>query len=162
MRLISPCLSHPLMPGLILCLVLLSYSTLAYSANEIKPFTTDGCSAFPNGTIEQQSLWVNCCIRHDLAYWQGGEYKERLAADKALQSCVAKVGEPELAKLMLAGVRIGGSPYYPTGFRWGYGWAYPRGYSPVTNEEKKEIQEKLKMLELMIQSISTELNKSVD
>jgi len=95
---------------------------------EIKPFTTDGCSSFPDGNIEQQSLWVNCCIRHDLAYWKGGTYEEKLQADKSLESCVTEVGEPEIAAIMLAGVRVGGSPFFPTSYRWGYGWSYPRGY----------------------------------
>lgn len=127
---------------------------------ELKPFTTDGCSAFPNGTIDQQSLWANCCIRHDLAYWQGGTYDQRLAADKSLEHCVAQVGEPKIAKLMLAGVRVGGSPYFPTSYRWGYGWPYPRGYKPLTADDKVEIQQKLEMLEIMIQSISRELDLS--
>jgi hypothetical protein len=133
--------------------------SIACSA-ELKPFTSDGCSSFPDGTIDQQSLWANCCIRHDLAYWQGGTYDQRLAADNSLEQCVAQVGEPKIAKLMLAGVRVGGSPYFPTSYRWGYGWPYPRGYKALTAEDKVEIQQKLKMLEIMIQSISQELDLS--
>ena len=85
-------------------------------ADEIKSFTTDGCNSFPNGTLKQQSLWVNCSIRHDLTYWKGGSYVEKLESDKALKTCVAKVGEPEIASIMIAGIRIGGSPYsqHPT------------------------------------------------
>lgn len=55
--------------------------------------------------------------------------------------CVSVEGEPEIAKLMLAGVRVGGIPYLPTAFRWGYGWAYPRGYKILTEDEKAEIEE---------------------
>ena len=40
---------------------------------------------------------------------------------------------------MLAGVRVGGSPYFPTSFRWGYGWSYPRWYQALTDEEKMQI-----------------------
>lgn len=137
-------------------IILFCISSLA-TAEEIKPFTTDGCSSFPEGTITQQSLWATCCIRHDLAYWQGGTYEQRLEADKALEACVEQVGEPDIAKLMLAGVRIGGSPYYPTSYRWGYGWSYPRGYKSLTKEETKEVKEKLKMFELLIKSITEEL-----
>ena len=108
-------------------------------AEDIKPFTTDGCSAFPDGTFEQKELWLACCTAHDYAYWQGGTYDERLAADEQLQVCVADVGEPKIAKLMLAGVRVGGSPYFPTSFRWGYGWSYPRLYKALTGEEKAQI-----------------------
>ena len=68
---------------------------------DLKPFTTDGCSAFPNGNIKHQSLWANCCIRHDLAYWKGGTYDERLEADHKLESCVSQVGEPEIAAISI-------------------------------------------------------------
>lgn len=111
----------------------------ALFAENIKPFTSDGCSVFPDGTFEQKELWLSCCIAHDYAYWQGGTYEERLIADKALEECVSKVGEPHIAKLMLAGVRVGGSPYLPTSFRWGYGWPYPRGYKALTDAERKQI-----------------------
>lgn len=144
------------MKGVMMLSVLLSLPVMAAGA-DLKPFTTDGCSAFPNGTLEQQSLWLNCCIRHDLSYWKGGTYDERLAADKALQQCVAQVGEPDIADLMLAGVRIGGSPLFPTPYRWGYGWPYPRGYKNLTAGERQEVKQKLEQFEMMIHSISEEL-----
>lgn len=133
------------------CIVLLIPSILC--AEEIKPFTTDGCSAFPGGTVEQQSLWTHCCIRHDLAYWKGGSYQERLEADEVLSTCVSKVGEPEIAEIMLAGVRVGGSAYLPTPFRWGYGWSFPKKYRRLNDSEKREVQKKLKQFEAMIRSI---------
>jgi hypothetical protein len=113
--------------------------SVSAQAETIAPFTTDGCSIFPDGTYEQKELWLSCCTAHDYAYWQGGTYDERLIADEQLQQCVTKVGEPQIANLMLAGVRIGGSPYLPTSFRWGYGWSYPRFYRPLTAEEKRQI-----------------------
>ncbi len=107
------------------------------SSATIKPFSTDGCSMFPEGTLEHKDLWLNCCLEHDIAYWKGGTYKERKAADLRLRECVAEVGEPAIAELMLKGVRVGGSPYWPTSFRWGYGWPYPRGYTPLSREEQE-------------------------
>lgn len=107
-------------------------------AEEIKPFTSDGCSAFPDGTYEQKQLWLACCTVHDKAYWRGGTYQQRLNADLALKSCVTEVGEPLIAELMLAGVRVGGSPYWPTKFRWGYGWSYPHGYASEPDTEIKK------------------------
>jgi len=104
-------------------------------SDELAPFTSDGCSSFPDGTLKQQELWLDCCVEHDKAYWLGGDYADRLQADKDLEACVGKVGEKAIAKLMLAGVRVGGSPYWPTSFRWGYGWDYPRGYQKPTEEE---------------------------
>ncbi len=141
-------------------LILCVPSTLI--ANELKPFTTDGCSYFPDGTPEQQSLWVNCCIRHDLAYWKGGSYQERVEADHALAQCVARVGQPRVAKIMLAGVRVGGSPYFPTRYRWGYGWPYPRGYQPLNNGERLDVQDRLEMLRVMLQGLSDGLNEALN
>ena len=131
-------------------------------ADELKPFTTDGCSVFPDGTVNQQSLWVNCCIRHDLAYWKGGSYEDKRAADQSLSSCVAEVGEPEIAKIMLAGVRVGGSAYFPTSYRWGYGWSYPRGYQALGNDEKQQVKERIRLFKIIINSISTELETASD
>lgn len=56
-----------------------------------------------------------------------------------LKECVASVGEEKIALLMLAGVRVGGTPYLPTSFRWGYGWPYPRFYGELTTDEQKRV-----------------------
>ena len=120
-------------------LLTLLLAPLSAHANDIKAFKSDGCSLFPDGTREQNDLWLACCTAHDYAYWQGGTYQQRLKADEALEACVAKVGEPEIARLMLAGVRVGGTPYLPTTFRWGFGWPYFRGYKALTAEELEQI-----------------------
>ena len=124
--------------SLVLSLCLLNHSAFAA---DILPFSTDGCSAFPDGHAEDDTLWRDCCIAHDLAYWAGGSYADRQAADEALALCVADVGEPEIARLMLAGVRVGGSPFFPTSYRWGYGWPYVRGYAPLSETEKQQIMD---------------------
>jgi len=124
---------------ILLALFLATVSTSAFS-NTLKPFTSDGCSSFPDGTFEQSQLWLRCCVAHDYAYWQGGTFDERLQADKALRSCVAQVGEPEVALLMLAGVRVGGTPFLPTSYRWGYGWSYPKFYGALTEEELAQVK----------------------
>ncbi len=108
-------------------------------ADELKPFTSDGCSAFPDGNRAQHELWLACCIAHDFAYWQGGTSAQRKEADDTLAQCVTKTGERAIAQLMLAGVRVGGTPYLPTRFRWGYGWPYLRGYKALTAEELTEV-----------------------
>lgn len=115
-------------------------------ANQLKPFTSDGCSAFPDGTFEQNTLWLNCCVAHDLAYWQGGTYQQRKDADIELKECVAAVGEKQIANLMLAGVRVGGSPFFPTTFRWGYGWPYPKLYGQLTQSELQQVNLQLKKI----------------
>ncbi|GGX74235.1 FAD-binding oxidoreductase [Saccharospirillum salsuginis] len=126
-------------------------------ADTLKPFTTDGCSAFPDGTPRQQSLWLDCCIQHDLAYWMGGTYDERLSADRELRACVADIGEPEIAELMLAGVRVGGSPYFPTFYRWGYGWSYLRGYEPLTDSELDQVRQRLRDMRRVIDRLEEHL-----
>lgn len=108
-------------------------------ADTLKPFTSDGCSAFPDGTFDQKNLWLACCQQHDFDYWQGGTYQQRLASDEQLKQCVTLVGEPTIATLMLAGVRVGGTPYLPTSFRWGYGWSYPRLYGALSIEELAQV-----------------------
>ncbi len=133
-------------------------TSLPLLADQLKPFTTDGCSMFPDGTYQQQSLWMECCIRHDIAYWQGGTEAQRLAADEALEACVSQVGEPKIAKLMLAGVRMGGSPYFPTSYRWGYGWSYRRGYEPLSDIEKKQVAEEVQRLRLILQGLEQALD----
>ena len=105
-------------------------------AGTLRPFTTDGCSLFPDGLPNHKNLWLECCIEHDKAYWLGGTYEMRIAADKALKNCVMQVKEPGIAKLMLKGVRVGGTPYLPLPFRWGYGWPYGRGYQAISAEDR--------------------------
>lgn len=96
---------------------------------------------FPNGTSERKDLWLKCCAEHDYKYWKGGTKEERFLADIELRDCVTAVGRPRTAQLMLRGVRAGGTPYLPTGFRWGYGWRYPRGYKPLSADERKLIED---------------------
>jgi len=109
-------------------------------AENLKPFESDGCSAFPDGTLNEKRLWLNCCTAHDLSYWKGGTYEERKYADRELEQCVAEVGEPEVALLMLLGVRVGGTPFLPAKFRWGYGWPYLRGYKALNAQEKNTVK----------------------
>jgi len=125
-----------------LSIALLAFGWAAFSwSADPTPFTSDGCSDFPNGTLQQKTLWLDCCQAHDRAYWLGGTAVEREVVDQVLRQCVVNVGEPEIALFMLAGVRVGGSPYWPTSYRWGYGWPYwnawlPRGYQALTDEER--------------------------
>jgi len=130
--------------------ILLFLFSTTTSASDLKPFTSDGCSVFPDGTLFQESLWSNCCLSHDLAYWKGGTEIQKSDADLRLKQCVESVGEPEIAKLMLAGVNVGGSPFLKTPFRWGYGWSYGRGYKPLSKSDKLQAMLQLKAFKLMI------------
>ncbi len=105
------------------------------ASQHLWPFTTDGCSMFPDGSFSDATLWRSCCVDHDLAYWRGGTYADRFAADEALLSCVAEKGEPAVALTMMLGVRVGGSPFWPTDFRWAYGWKKWRGYGALSERD---------------------------
>ena len=132
---------------ILIAVILISIFALVQAQDkQLKPFSSDGCSAFPDGTFKQNQLWLSCCIAHDLAYWKGGTSAERENADLALKECVASVAEEKIAALMLAGVRIGGSPLFPTTFRWGYGWSYPKFYGELTPEETEQVNKRLEAL----------------
>lgn len=129
------------------------------AADELKMFTSDGCSVFPDGTPEQQSLWLDCCVEHDLAYWRGGTKAQKKQADERLHQCVADIGKPDIANLMLAGVKVGGSPFLPTGYRWGYGWPYPRGYQELTQEELAQVENQLDRFQLLLKTLRSHTSK---
>ena len=102
----------------------------------MQPFTTDGCSHFPDRSKLDKSDWCECCIQHDFAYWRGGNAEARLQADQELSACVLRAsGNKTLAELMFAGVRAGGGPDFYTSYRWGYGWKFGKGYMELTPEE---------------------------
>lgn len=119
-------------------IILFSFST---EAEELDNFSSDGCSQFPDGTFTQENLWCDCCITHDIAYWQGGNRKQKNQADQALRACVLnKTGSLLLADTMYYGVTLGGSPVFPTWYRWGYGWQYGRGYKALNIYEKQQVE----------------------
>lgn len=112
-------------------------------APSLRDFQTDGCSRFPEGTLEEPNLWAHCCILHDVKYWMGGTSAERRQADFELYKCVAETGHEKIAKLMHAGVRIGGINMLPTTWRWGYGWNNLRKNQPLTLEERRAVARKI-------------------
>lgn len=115
-----------------ICIVLAACT----EAPALAPFSSDGCSLFPDSLIITQQDWCECCFEHDIAYWRGGTEKQREQADAALEQCVlTKTGDETLAKLMYKGVRFGGSPYFYNWYRWGYGWGYDRKYKVLTKTE---------------------------
>lgn len=116
----------------------------ALAADELQPFASDGCSAFPDGTPTRPHLWCGCCVAHDLAYWQGGTAEQKRQADDALQRCVKAAADSEtLASLMELGVRVGGQPQLPSTFRWGYGWPARHGYFDLSPADREQVLRRL-------------------
>jgi hypothetical protein len=99
-------------------------------------FTTDGCSSAPDGTLSDPQRWKQACTIHDYRYWRGGTPLERLEADRELAENISASGNPVIAQIYKVVVRLGGSPWLPTSYRWGYAWAYPHGYGYLSEDEK--------------------------
>ena len=112
------------------------------SHQRLSAFKSDGCSCFPEGTLRQPDLWKRHCIEHDHAYWKGGTRQERKAADLKLRDDIRGEGKPVIARIAYAGVRIGGTQWLPTPWRWGVGWRFPRGYRELDEGEKTEIEKR--------------------
>jgi protein tyrosine phosphatase (PTP) superfamily phosphohydrolase (DUF442 family) len=128
---------------ILLFTILILFTATAFGA-EIRPFSSDGCSLFPDGTLSERTKWCGCCFSHDQTYWQGGSKTERQTADAALRDCVQEqTGDAVLAETMYLGVRAGGHPALPVWYRWGYGWDYGRGYQPLSAEEKEQVDRQL-------------------
>lgn len=96
-------------------------------------FTTDGCSGgitwFYRTFLRRDPPWERCCEEHDTHYWRGGSWLDRLKADIGLYECMCHKTTPLRAWIYFIGVRIGGTPWLPTTYRWGYRYDWPRGYS---------------------------------
>ncbi|MFQ5486322.1 MAG: hypothetical protein ACE5DO_13450 [Desulfobacterales bacterium] len=108
------------------------------SDSGLRPFTSDGCTLFPDNSHISADDWCSCCFEHDMAYWRGGTKQEREAADLELKACVMeKTRNEALAALMYEGVRLGGSPYFHNWYRWGYGWDFDRKYQALTPSESE-------------------------
>jgi len=127
-------------------------------AEYVKPFKTDYCTFYPEGTLEKPNLWRDCCILHDLYMWAGGTEADRLAADKSLQKCVSSVAGTGQGLLMYMGVRVGSySPIKRVDHRWNNAWPLRPSYQALTNqdiilleerlnEHRPEIGEKIKLI----------------
>ena len=86
---------------------------------------SDGCSMSPDGD------WRHCCVEHDVAYFNGGTSEMRANADEHLRLCIQLQGLSKggfmipiygvLSWVYWGGVRVGGLPWIPAPWRWGYG-----------------------------------------
>lgn len=88
----------------------------------IHPFSSDGCSVWPDSWFKGRDLYDGCFI-HDLHYWAGmpGDEMGRMKADVWLMLWVADHVSIELAEAIFNGVRVGGSEKLNTPWRWGFG-----------------------------------------
>lgn len=126
--------------------MLVGENTLAANKKILRPFSSDGCSLSPNSFLKVN--FVECCVEHDISYWLGGTAEQKNSADEKFRSCMKNKIKSEYAEKAYEavsttyywGVRLGGNAYAPNSFRWGYGWSYMRGYSPLTSEEVQQAE----------------------
>ena len=112
---------------------------------QLKEFSTDNCSMFPEGTFDNQTLWKKCCLEHDVMYWMGGTKIDKKIADLQLRACVEREGEAFIGWLMENGVRFGGQPLLNAPWKWGYGWEGREAFKELTSTEKKEVMLRMEM-----------------
>lgn len=116
--------------------LMVSSSVYAQSSEvaELKSFTSDYCSVWPDGKNEDPTQWAGCCFTHDMHYWIGGTEDEKKASDVGLKECVKLTGASLHSFIMYVGVRIGGKPG-DADWAWGYGYNASKGYDKVPVEE---------------------------
>ncbi|MGD9417589.1 MAG: FAD-binding oxidoreductase [Verrucomicrobiota bacterium JB025] len=127
---------HSLTLAFAASLLLASCATTTYP----KSFTTDGCSAFPDGTPSDPTAWRHHCVEHDRAYWAGGTREQRREADRNLANRITADGRPIVGTLTWLGTRVGGHPLLPTPWRWGYAWKYGRGYHALSETDRAALE----------------------
>ena len=69
------------MKKLFIFLTLIAFNCWAQSGRELKPFATDYCTLYVEGTRSQPNLWRHCCVEHDLYFWCGGNLEDKKATD---------------------------------------------------------------------------------
>lgn len=120
----------------ILLAFLISYAAIARDNGNLKPFLTDYCTAYAEGTRDQPELWKHCCVEHDLYFWAGGSREDRKETDLRLKHCVEDTGAVEIARLIYAAVTIGGaSPIRFKTKEWGHAFEKRERYLVLSAEE---------------------------
>jgi len=116
-----------------------SFASSSIEFTDLKPFYTDNCTFWSEGTRDEPELWKDCCIEHDLRYWVGGLKTEQKISDKRLRQCITDVAGSGHGNLMYTFVRLGHlSPIKSkTSWSWGHESA-SRGEFRVLSVEEKE------------------------
>ena len=112
----------------------------------LKPFFTDGCTLFLDGTSKRPDLWVHCCEEHDMRYWFGGSEADRDKTDLRLKACVQEVAGETWAALIYAGVRTGHLSPLKNKTHWSWGWKQERNYSELNPSEISYVIDELHRL----------------
>lgn len=151
---------------IILAMIICS-SVYAFAGQTLKPFLTDYCTAYTEGTREQPELWKHCCIEHDLFFWAGGSLEDRKAADLNLKTCVEKTGAVSQARLIYLAVSLGGnSPIRFKTKEWGHAWEKRERYLRLTEAETATVLQNIEVSNQLNselkQSFKEQLNSRLD
>lgn len=114
------------------------------NASQLRPFETDYCTNYAEGTRSQPELWKHCCLIHDLNFWAGGTKQDRYDADWGLRHCVEESGAYYRARLIYYAVRAGS--YSPIKFpdkKWNNGWKERPDFQALTQEDIDIIENEL-------------------
>ena len=137
-----------------------TFASLTY-ANELKPFVTDYCTMFVDGTSSRPTLWRDCCVEHDIRYWFGGTNANKDKADTELKACVKKVAGITWANLIYVGVRAGHFSPIKGKYKWSWGWENKRNNNEeITDQEKSYIKEELRRLPYSSEMIEQFIQKN--
>jgi hypothetical protein len=117
-------------------------------ATELKPFYTDLCTFFPEGTRLEPRLWEDCCVQHDLVYWAGGSKAQQKQSDKELKQCVTDKAGKMWGNLMYRGVRMGHLSPIKSKMKWGHGWGDNRSFQVLDKSEIVTIKALLQTAEI--------------
>jgi hypothetical protein len=110
----------------------------------LKPFVTDYCTNFAEGTKKEPNKWKECCLYHDLYFWAGGTISDRKNADLVLRNCIEKTGAHKIAEVMYLGVRLGSySPIKYSDKKWSNGWSNRESFKALSIEDITRIEEEL-------------------
>lgn len=114
--------------------------------NTLKPFFTDGCTLFLDGTPQHPGLWVHCCEEHDMRYWFGGNQEDMDKTDLRLKTCVTDVAGDSWAKIIYSGVRAGHLSPIKNETHWSWGWEQERPNAQLNSSEISYVLEELRRL----------------
>ena len=135
-----------------------SLTSLTQAAPTLKPFVTDYCTLFVEGTRQQPNLWRHCCEEHDLYFWAGGSIEDKKASDQRLKACVKSAGASTQAVLIYTAVVIGGhSPIHIKAKQWGNTWENRPRYLTLTESETAQA---IQYLETHNSDLSPKLKQS--
>jgi len=141
-----------LSPIILLFSFFISFS--AKAENSLKPFFTDGCTLFVDGTPSKPGLWRPCCVEHDLRYWVGGSTDDMDRTDLKLKSCVQKIAGEHWARTIYTGVRAGHYSPIKNKTAWSWGWTNRREKVALNSQEISIVITELKKLKLDSEKVS--------